>query len=914
MSDYLPFIFLGLVSGSVYALAGVGLILTYKTSGTFNFAHGALGTVAAYLFYTLHIQHGVSWPLAAAISVLVLGPALGFAFEGFGRGLSRTPMVWRIVATIGILVSIEAFFTIVYGPNSREFPHFLPNTTFHVFGAAVTYEQLIIVVISLVATFGLSILFRVTRTGMAMRAVVDDPDLLDVTGTSPVAIRRVAWIIGCVFATLSGLLLAPSVNIDPFVITSLIIQAFGAAAIGGFSSLPLTWIGGLSLGVAGALITKVANFNGSVLGGLPPSLPFIVLFVVLVVAPRSKLMVKDVALLQRPITWRAPAKVQIASVVLVLTTLAFVPRFAGFQVDQWTLGLANVLLYLSIGILVRSAGQVSLCQMTFAAIGAAVFSKLSVDSGLPWLLAMVLAGLIVVPIGALLAIPAIRRSGLYLALATFGFGMLVRSMFYNTDYMFGFSGAGVDIPTPTIAGVSSSTSFYYIVLAIIVFFALLTVTLTQTRFGRLLKGISDSPRALTAQGTSVTITLVSVFCLSAFMAAVSGVLMGGVLGHVGGQDFEPFASLPMVVTVMLAVGREPWYALAALGISLFPVYVPSADTQNYLSLAVGATAVLVALRGQVGSDRMRVILERWFGKPKKQRMPVSARQSADGSSILHAPQVQTESRPTKLVARDIIVRFGGLVAVESFGLELMNGRVTGLIGPNGAGKSTTINVCSGVLRPDHGAIELNGRDISRLGMATRARLGIGRTFQQIELFETMSVRENIALGREGSMAGAAPLSHIVTTSHQRREIEASVADVAETCGLTALLDAQVGSLSTGHRRLVEFARCLAGEFRVLLLDEPASGLDKRETIRFGEVLRRAVADRDLAVLLVEHDMELVMRVCDYVYVMDFGKQIFEGTTTEVRASAIVQAAYLGQRREAELDPRFVGTGPTGAPR
>ena len=165
------------------------------------------------------------WPLAALISVAILGPLLGIGFEWFGRGLSRTSMVWRIVATVGILISIQGLVTVIYGPNSRPFEHFLPVTTFTVFGANVTWEQLIIAVTALVATFGLWLFFRTNRVGIAMRAVVDDPENLAITGTSPAMIRRWAWVIGCCFATLSGLLLAPSTSLEPTVLTLLVLPA-----------------------------------------------------------------------------------------------------------------------------------------------------------------------------------------------------------------------------------------------------------------------------------------------------------------------------------------------------------------------------------------------------------------------------------------------------------------------------------------------------------------------------------------------------------------------------------------------------------------------------------------------------------------------------------------------------------------
>jgi ABC-type branched-subunit amino acid transport system ATPase component/branched-subunit amino acid ABC-type transport system permease component len=891
MSSYLPFIFLGIASGSIYALAGIGLVLTYKTSGIFNFAHGALATAAAYIFYTLHVQHGVAWPIAALVAGLVLGLALGLGYERLGRGLARTPMVWRVTATVGILISVQGLFTILYGSTALQFPHFLPNSTFDVFGAQLSWEQLIIAVFALAATVGMSLFFRRTRTGIAMRAVVDDPDNLGLTGTEPTRVRRAAWVIGCTFATLSGLLLAPSVSLDPTVLTLLIIQAFGAAAIGGFSSLPLTYLGGIGIGVAAAVMSKFANGSNSVFTGLPPSLPFLVLFLVLIVARRGGLGTREVAVRTRAMPRRAPWRAQLAGGAVALAALASVPWLVGYQLDQWTLMLGTFVLMLSLGLLSRWSGQVSLCQVTFAAIGAAAFSKLQ-QAGVPWLPALAVAGLVAVPIGAVLAIPAIRRSGLYLALATFGFGILVENLFYNTNLMFGSLGTGSNISRPGIPALSGSTGYYYVVLVIAAVLALFVVALARGRLGRLLRGVADSPIALHAQGARVAVSLVIVFCIAAFIAAVSGGLTGAVLGTVGGENFDPLTSLLYLGAIMIVGGGEPWYALfAAIPIALLPVYVTSVETLNYLSLAAGAAAVYVALNGQPKWPALERLAERLFGG--RRRLPGLVPSVGGIAGKLAGAALEPVYQPVTFEASEVTVRFGGLLAVNGCSARLESGEIVGLIGPNGAGKSTMLNVCAGLQRPQAGQLRLDGRSVTRLRSAALARRGIGRTFQKIELFDTLSVRENLVLGCEAAMAGRGVVGQVVARRGEKRRVEARVRQAAELCDVTALLDQQAASLTTGQRRMVEFARCLAGDFPVLLLDEPASGLNRYETEKFGTVLRGVVEQRNLAVMLVEHDMDLVMEVCDRIYVMEFGKVIFTGAPHEVRQSELVRAAYLG---------------------
>ena len=246
-----------------------------------------------------------------------------------------------------------------------------------------------------------------------------------------------------------------------------------------------------------------------------------------------------------------------------------------------------------------------------------------------------------------------------------------------------------------------------------------------------------------------------------------------------------------------------------------------------------------------------------------------------------------------LTVTSLGVRFGGLVAVDDVSLAVPPGQITGLIGPNGAGKTTLFNACSGLIRPQHGTIQLDGRDITRMPLARRPQLGLGRTFQRMELFDSLTVRENIELGREGVQAGSLPWRQLISRRAERAAVAAAADEALATCDLTAVVDRSVGSLSTGNRRLVELARVLAGGFSVLLLDEPSSGLDDHESERFGEILTTVVQERGVGVLLVEHHMSLVLSVCAYLYVLDFGRLLFEGTADEAVASEAVRAAYLG---------------------
>jgi ABC-type branched-subunit amino acid transport system ATPase component len=232
--------------------------------------------------------------------------------------------------------------------------------------------------------------------------------------------------------------------------------------------------------------------------------------------------------------------------------------------------------------------------------------------------------------------------------------------------------------------------------------------------------------------------------------------------------------------------------------------------------------------------------------------------------------------------------------VNEVSLNAPLGRLTGLIGPNGAGKTTLFNACTGLLRPNAGRISVFGDDVSRLGPAARAQRGLGRTFQRMELFDSLTVAENVAVGREAAMAGSKPLRQVIGGRGERAIVRDATAEALALCGLEPIAGRRAGALSTGQRRLVELARALAGPFRLLLLDEPSSGLDHAETERFGAILTDVVSSQGRGILLVEHHMALVMEVCEYLYVLDFGELIFEGTAAEVGASDVVRRAYLGE--------------------
>src|SRR5277367_3772126 len=454
MQDFLPFIVIGIATGAVYGLAGVGLVLAYKTSGIFNLAYGAIAALTVFVFYWLHDEHGWPWGLAAIVCVFVIGPAEGLLMELLGRALERVGATLKVVATVG---------------------------------------------------------------------------LLSMTGENPIRVRRWAWIISMTFCSMAGLLLAPGLSLNAVIISTLVVYAFGAAAIGGFSSLPLTFVGGLLVGIAGSLATK---YSGSItwLSGLPPAIPFIVLFLALCVTPKAKLAERRVVTtLPVKKSWYAPWRIRGTTFAIGLVVLCLIQNLVGDHLAIWASFLADAILLLSLGLLVRVSGQISLCHLAFAAVGAAAFGHFADSYHLPWLLALLLATLVAVPVGAIVSIPAIRLSGLFLALATLGFGILLQYLFYPTNLMFGLTTAGIPAPRPDVSifglSLASDKGFYYVLLAAAVLSTAVIMVIQRSRLGRLLGALADSPLALETQGATTNVIKVLVFCISAAFASLAGALI-----------------------------------------------------------------------------------------------------------------------------------------------------------------------------------------------------------------------------------------------------------------------------------------------------------------------------------------------------------------------------------------------------
>ena len=596
MSEYLPFLIVGLVTGAVYALASMGLVLTYTTSGVFNFAHGAVGMFATYVFYSLRVDAGLPTALAVAVAVLGVGPALGLIIDRvLLRRLDGASASTYVVASLGLLVALQGLAVALYGGETRQVAPIFPTGTYRLPGVNVGVDQTLVVVIAVGVGILLAVFFNRTHLGLQTRAVVGDRNLTELVGTNSRRVTSLSWMLGCSLAALSGVLFSPFIQLDSLLLTLLVVQAFGAAVVGGLRSLRMTNLGAYGIGVGAALTTKLVATRPN-LAGLPAALPFIVLFVVLVASRRGRF--REVAAPARTTAatrTRAPGAVGRAAVVrpvLLAAAAAVLPAvLTGSQIVTATTTLAFVLLFASLSLLVGLSRQVSLCHAVFVVFGATTLSHFA-TAGLPYPVALVAAALVLVPVGALLAIPAIRLSGLFLALATFGFGVLAQSLLFATGLAFGKDSVAL-VPRP--GGFSGETAFFYFVLAVVTVGLVAVELVRTTRLGRLLRALADSPTAVESLGINPTASRVVVFCLSAFLAAVAGGLLGSVVQLVNPTSFDAFQSL-VWLTVLVTAGASTLggSVLAAVLLAAVPAVFTSPTVVEWQPVAFGVAAMLLA--------------------------------------------------------------------------------------------------------------------------------------------------------------------------------------------------------------------------------------------------------------------------------------------------------------------------------
>lgn len=593
MSSFLTYTVIGIVVGCLYALTATGLVVTYTTSGVFNFAHGAIGMIAAFSYWQLTVGWGVPPVLALLVVLLVGAPLFGAVIERvLMRRLEGAALEVQLVVTVGLLAFLIGVANLAWNPThaTRTLQPFFLGHKFKLLLVYVNYHEVIVVAVAAAVAVGLRLFFSRSRTGVAMRAVVDNSDLAAMAGARPYRIAQLSWALGAGLAALAGVLLAPLQYLDINLLTLLIINAIAAAVFGKFRSLPLTVAGSLLLGL---LVTYAVGYlpGGGFLSKIQTAIPMAVLFIALIVMRQDRLRNARLVVLQIP---RVPNLRQslIGAGLFVAAAVAVSGALSGVNLTTASRGLVFGLVMLSLVLLTGYGGQVSLCQLTFVGLGAYAMGHLGHHGSL---LGVLLAGLFAAAFGAVMSLPTLRLRGLYLALATLAFGQAMDYIFFGQ--VFGSYGGGLTVDRLHIPGLpTGSDRGYFILLAVV--FALASVgvlAVRRGRYGRRLAALNDSPAACATLGANINYTKLAVFTASAGLAGLAGALYGGLQHLVTPNDFQLFSSLSLLLLLLIG-GRNTVTGafVAAMLMALFPIlqqHVPSLS--NVQSLLVGLGAITI---------------------------------------------------------------------------------------------------------------------------------------------------------------------------------------------------------------------------------------------------------------------------------------------------------------------------------
>jgi branched-chain amino acid transport system permease protein len=568
MQEFLAFGIVGLSTAAIYAVIGSGLVLTYTTTGVFNFAHGAAGMLAAFTYWQLTVGWGWPVPVALGTVLLVVAPAFGLAIERFVmRPVRNLGQLEWLVITVALLSGFIALAQWIWNPNvSRTLPAFFANSApINLGPATVTWQQAITMFVAVAVALALRILLFRTRIGTEMRGCVDDRALVEQVGGDPLRANRVAWILGMQLAAVGGILIAPRLTLDATQLSLLIVSAYTAAVFGRLRSLPMTFAGAVLVGCAESYLTGYLPQSG-LLTGLRLAAPGLLLFVALLMFPHGRLRGRARRLHPVAVPTIRGSVLLAAAIVLFGVVLATVLS----QADLITYGaiFSLGLVALSFVPLAGYAGEISLCQLTMAGIGAVTWAHLGAH-GAAWALAA--AALIPAAVGALMALPALRLSGVYLALATAAFAVVFDDWIFTLPSftVFGvrislFDQGSVIVTGPRLFGFQFSSEPSLMVLSA-VFLALATLGITalrRSRTGRRLIALRDSEAAYAMLGGNLLLAKVAVFTLAAGMAGLGGAVYAMQQQSVTAQQFSMVAGLSIFLVAVVG-------GLASAGDGLF---------------------------------------------------------------------------------------------------------------------------------------------------------------------------------------------------------------------------------------------------------------------------------------------------------------------------------------------------------
>ena len=535
----------------------------------------------------------------------------------------------------------------------------------------------------------------------------------------------------------------------------------------------------------------------------------------------------------------------------------------------------NVIMGVSLNLINGFTGQFSLGHAGFMAIGAYVAASMTKLMGMPFALALLSGGIAAALGGLVVGIPTLRLAGDYLAIATLGFGEIIRVIILNLDVVGGPRG---------LPGIPARTTFLWVYVM-----AAATVVVVRnliwSRQGRALVAIREDETAAETMGVDTTRNKIMAFVVGAFFAGVAGGLYAHKITFIDPSQFDFMKSIEALVIIVLGgLGSITGTVLAAFVVTFLPEILRAfADYRMIIYSLMLILMMLYRPRGLMGTAEFNF---RQLGLANERPAPDTGGQAT----------ATGDGPPPVLETSRVSMDFGGLRAVSDFSMTLRQGELVGLIGPNGAGKTTVFNMITGLAEATSGRIHFMGEDITRRKPSEINDMGIARTFQNIRLFSNLSVLDNVRIAFRGerpySMTEA--VLRAGRYSDQEDQIRRKSMEFLRLFGLEDRASEIAGKLPYGAQRRLEMARALATKPRLLLLDEPAAGMNPQETQELLELIRWIHERFDLTVLLIEHDMNLVMKLCQRIVVLDYGIVIADGSPAEIVKNRRVIEAYLGE--------------------
>jgi branched-chain amino acid transport system permease protein len=897
----------GLTSGAIYALLGLGIVLVFSVSRFVNLAQGEFYVYGALLSTTL-VAAGLPLVVSALLAiaaVAVLAAALDRVL--FSR-LSDAPHATQLLGGIGVALAMAGAARLIWGTDERSLPELFEVEPLGLFGARLSVQAVLLFVALALTCLLIWALLTRTMLGMKMRAVAALSSRAGQIGVDVRSVTTVSFAIAGAVGALAGVVVTPLVFVSYQTGLLLTVYGFIAAAFGGLRSVRGAVLGGLLLGILEAL---TAYYIDSALK-TPIALSVLVLVLIYrsfwegawagalsLAAWRRRALSIPPSLpalaFGSPVRQLLPTRSAIVGVGVVtafaLTGPSFLPPY---WVTVWSFIGIFVIVGIGLDLLLGYTGQLSLGQTTFTGVAAYLVALSPTWWEISAWTAAAIAVVGTASVALVLGFFVLRLRGYYFTLATLAVAIGAEALFNGLPTQLGGpSGVGV-LTTLSVFGYDLNTpARLFAATWLVVGVALaLALRLVRSRFGQSMRAVGHDEHLAAAAAVAPFPVKLKVFVASSVLAAVAGVLYAHVLLFVSPPILGFTGGFDAVIGLLLGGFGTVWGALIGIPIiRLLPEV--GAEYADYQLLIYGllVIALVVALpEGLVGTARR--VWQRLQGKTTVSRAEtVAVTQSEEPKGATAGGEVPMGLAPV-LLGQQLTKRFGGLTALSDVDVTVRAGSILGLIGPNGAGKSTCLSMLAGSLQPDTGHISLCGEDVTRLPADARAARGLARTFQLPRVPADMTVLDVATLGafRRGS---SGLLRGVVgATRSEQRGMQQAGYDALAAAGIAHLADAPAEKLSTGEQKMLELARALAASPSVLLLDEPAGGLAEEEVTRLAEVLTRLAGD-GLAIVLVEHEMRLVMKVCAEIVVLNAGRVIGTGTPNDVRANQEVLDAYLG---------------------